>query len=112
MKYAIPLVGGKLSGHFGHCEEFAFFDVDETTGNILNRENLPSPQHQPGVLPAWLAEQGAAIIIAAGIGSRAQSIFSENNIKVITNVISEDPEKAVLDYINGTLTTGTDMCDH
>ena len=112
MKYAIPLVGGKLSGHFGHCEEFAFFDVDETTGNILKRENLASPKHQPGILPVWLAEQGVAIIIAAGIGSRAQAIFTENNIKVITNVLSEDPEKAVLDHINGTLTTGNDMCDH
>ena len=112
MKYAIPLVGGKLSGHFGHCEEFAFFDIDETTGNIIKREMLASPKHQPGVLPAWLAEQGVSVIIAAGIGSRAQAIFSENNIKVITNVLSEDPEKAVLDYLSGTLTTGTDMCDH
>ena len=112
MKYAVPLVGGRLSGHFGHCEEFAFFDIDETTGKILKRERAAAPKHQPGVFPVWLAEQGVSIIIAAGIGSRAQAIFSENNIKVITNVLSEDPEKAVLDYLSGTLTTGTDMCDH
>ena len=38
MKYAVPLVGGKLSEHFSHCEEFAFFDIDETTGKILKRD--------------------------------------------------------------------------
>ena len=112
MKYAVPLVGGKLSGHFGHCEEFAFFDVDETTRNIIKREILAAPKHEPGVFPAWLAEQGVSIILAAGIGSRAQAIFSENNIKVIANALSEDPERAVLDYLSGTLTTGTDICDH
>ena len=112
MKYAVPLVGGKLSEHFGHCEEFAFFDIDETTGKILQRDIVAAPKHEPGVFPVWLAEQEISIIIAAGMGSRAQALFSENNIKVITNVLSEDPEKAVLDYLNGTLTTGNDICDH
>ncbi len=112
MKYAVPLAGGKLSGHFGHCEEFAFFDIDETTGKILKREIVAAPKHEPGVFPVWLAGQEVSIIIAAGMGSRAQALFSENNIKVVTNVLPEDPEKAVLDYLNGTLTTGTDICDH
>ena len=112
MKYAVPLVGGKLSEHFGHCEEFAFFDIDETTGKILQRDIVAAPKHEPGVFPVWLAEQEISIIIAAGMGSRAQALFSENNIEVITNVLSEDPEKAVLDYLNGTLTTGNDICDH
>lgn len=112
MKYAVPLVGGKLSEHFSHCEEFAFFDIDETTGKILKRDIVAAPKHEPGVFPVWLAEQEISTIIAAGMGSRAQALFSENNIKVITNVLSEDPEKAVLDYLNGTLTTGNDICDH
>lgn len=112
MKYAVPLVGGKLSEHFGHCEEFAFFDIDETTRKILQRDIVAAPKHEPGVFPVWLAEREISIIIAAGMGSRAQALFSENNIKVITNVLSKDPEKAVLDYLNGTLTTGNDICDH
>jgi len=29
MKYAVPVSGGVLCSHFGHCEQFALFDVDE-----------------------------------------------------------------------------------
>ena len=29
MKYAVPVSGGVLSPHFGHCEQFALIDVDE-----------------------------------------------------------------------------------
>ena len=29
MKYAIPVSGGMVSPHFGHCEHFALVDVDE-----------------------------------------------------------------------------------
>jgi len=31
MKIAIPLAGGKLSAHFGHCQEFAIIDADPAT---------------------------------------------------------------------------------
>jgi len=29
MKFAIPLVEGKLTAHFGHCKEFAVIDVED-----------------------------------------------------------------------------------
>jgi len=51
MKIAIPLADGKLSMHFGHCEEFALIEVDEHQKNILGREILTDPPHQPGLLP-------------------------------------------------------------
>jgi len=31
VKIAIPLANGRLAMHFGHCEQFALFEVDETT---------------------------------------------------------------------------------
>ena len=30
MKFAIPLAEGKLTAHFGHCQEFALVVVEET----------------------------------------------------------------------------------
>jgi len=112
MKYAIPVSGGVISQHFGHCEQFALIDVDEEKKTIVNREIAPSPGHQPGLLPVWLAEQGASVIIASGMGSRAQSLFQQNHIKVVINAMENDPEKAVMSYLNGTLTTGDNICDH
>ncbi|MFC2044533.1 NifB/NifX family molybdenum-iron cluster-binding protein [Chloroflexota bacterium] len=112
MRYAIPVSGGVVSPHFGHCEHFALFDVDEPTKKILKKEFVPSPEHQPGLLPEWLAEQGASIVIASGMGLRAQSLFQQNGIRVIMGALESDPEKAVLSYLNGQLDTGDNICDH
>ena len=112
MKYAVPVSSGKLATHFGHCQQFALIDVDETTKTIVNQEFIASPGHEPGLLPVWLAEQGVSVIIASGMGSRAQGLFRQNRIEVIINVVEANPEKIVLDYIGGTLKIGDDVCDH
>ena len=112
MRYAVPIVDGKLTEHFGHCSHFAFFDVDETKSAIIKKEIIASPGHEPGVLPTWLAEEGVSIVIAGGMGSRAQGIFRQNRIEVVIGTLEDDPEKAVLDYIRGTLATGDNLCDH
>ena len=112
MRYAIPVSSGTVSPHFGHCEHFALIDVDEGGKEIIRKELVPSPGHQPGLLPEWLAEQGVALVIAGGMGSRAQGLFQQNRIGVIIGTIESDPEKAVLSYLNGTLATGDNICDH
>jgi len=112
MRYAIPVSSGGLSAHFGHCEHFALIDVDEERKKVLRKELVPSPGHQPGLLPEWLAEQGVSVVIAGGMGSRAQSLFSQNQIGVVIGALEGDPEKAVLNYLNGTLATGENICDH
>jgi ATP-binding protein involved in chromosome partitioning len=112
MRYAIPVSSGGLSAHFGHCEHFALIDVDEKRREILGKKLVPSPGHQPGLLPEWLAEQGVSVVIAGGMGSRAQSLFNQNRIGVIIGSLEVDPEKAVLSYLNGTLATEDNICDH
>jgi ATP-binding protein involved in chromosome partitioning len=112
MRYAVPVSGDMVSPHFGHCEQFALFDVDEQTNNILKKELVTSPGHEPGLLPEWLAEHGVSFVIAGGMGSRAQSLFQQNRIGVILGVLESDPEKAVLSHLNGQLATGDNICDH
>jgi ATP-binding protein involved in chromosome partitioning len=112
MRYAVPVTGGILSSHFGHCEHFALFDVDERSKKILKKELVASPGHQPGLLPEWLAEQGVSLVIAGGMGSRAQGLFQHNRIGVVIGILESEPEAAVLDYLNGKLATGPNICDH
>jgi len=112
MRLAVPVSDGKVAAHFGHCSHFALFDVEDAAKAIIRREVVPSPGHQPGFLPAWLAEEGVSVVIASGMGSRARAIFNENNIEAIVGVLSDDPEKAVMDYIQGELATGDNICDH
>jgi ATP-binding protein involved in chromosome partitioning len=112
MRIAIPVTDGKLSAHFGHCEEFALVDVDEQTKQIANIAKLQPPAHEPGVLPKWLGEQKADVIIAGGMGQRAQQLFAQNNIKVVAGASAGDPEQIVKAYLDDALEVGTNVCDH
>lgn len=112
MKFAVPLSGGVLSAHFGHCEQFALIDVDEKSKKIVSNNVVASPGHQPGFLPEWLAGQGVNVVIAGGMGSRAQDLFNQSGIRVITGAPGISPEKIVSDYLSGTLATGDNVCDH
>ncbi len=112
MRIAIPVVEGKLSMHFGHCQEFSLFDVDPESKTISDRKSLVPPAHAPGVLPKWLAEQGATVIIAGGMGGRAQGLFTESGIEVVVGAPSVPPEEIVQAYLDGTLQPGENVCDH
>ena len=112
MKYAVPVSGGMVSPHFGHCEQFAMFEVDEGSGEVTGKELIPSPEHQPGLLPTWLAERGVSVVIAGGMGPRAVGLFQEKSIDVVIGTLESDPDKAVVSHINGTLSIGDNVCDH
>jgi ATP-binding protein involved in chromosome partitioning len=112
MKIAIPLAEGRLSMHFGHCDQFALVDVDEATKTIGEVGTLTPPPHEPGVLPRWLHEQGANVIIAGGMGMRAQQLFTQNDIQVVVGASAEPPEALVESFLDGTLSTGQNACDH
>lgn len=112
MKIAVPLAAGRLSMHFGHCEEFAILEVDEQTREILNKSVHQAPSHEPGALPSWLHELGANVIIASGMGQRAQQLFVQSGITVIVGASAEAPEQLVSAYLNGTLQTEGNICDH
>lgn len=110
MKVAIPLANGKLTAHFGHCQEFALIDVDDN--KIEKKTLLQPPPHEPGVLPKWLNELGTTVIIAGGMGNRALQLFDQAGIKVVTGAPVEDPEILVNSYLENTLVTGDNACDH
>lgn len=112
MKIAIPVADGRLCPHFGHCQQFALIDVDEITRQPKQTAFLTPPPHEPGVLPRWLHQQGAGVIIAGGMGQRAQHLFAENGIQVVVGAASETPENVVQAYLEGSLVSGQNWCDH
>ncbi len=112
MRIAIPVAHGRLAMHFGHCEQFALVDVEQTEKQIIKTELVDAPEHQPGLLPRWLGERGANVIIAGGMGSRAQNLFAEQGITVIVGAPAETIECLVKSYLEGTLEPGENVCDH
>ncbi len=112
MKIAVPTANGLLCMHFGHCGKFIIVDVDKNTNTIVNKEEAVPPPHEPGVLPKWLSEKGVNIIIAGGMGTRAQQLFQQNGIEVVVGAPAEHPQKVILDWLKGELLTGGNSCDH
>ncbi len=112
MRIAIPTVNGMLSAHFGHCSEFAVIDVDDQNKEITNTESFTPPAHEPGALPKWLSGLYVNLVIAGGMGQRAQMLFNQNNIEVITGAPTETPEEIIRQYLAGTLEYGANICDH
>ena len=107
MKIALATQNGSVSAHFGHCEGFTIYDTDGS--KVITNKYLQNPGHEPGFLPMFLKEAGVNLIIAGGMGERAQTLFSNNGIEVIVGV-SGKIEDAVKSYLNGELKSTNSVC--
>jgi len=112
MRIAIPLTNGRLSAHFGHCEQFAIVDADPDAKKLTHIEMLTPPAHEPGILPKWLSGMHVNLTIAGGMGRRAQQLFKENNIDVLVGASENTPEELVAQYLSDELQSGQNICDH
>ena len=112
MKIALPVANGQLCAHFGHCQHFELVSVDLVRKEIQSKETLIPPAHEPGVLPSWLRENGATMIISGGMGQRAQNFFIQYGIEVMVGAAPDTPEAIVPAFLDGTLITGSNVCDH
>jgi predicted Fe-Mo cluster-binding NifX family protein len=108
--FAVPTENGKLCEHFGHCEKFAI--VETENNKIIGSKLIEPPVHQPGVYPKFLADMGVKTIIAGGMGQKAQDLFAQNCIEVCMGVNFDDPAKLVQQYLDSSLKTGENLCNH
>lgn len=109
MKIAVASNNGIVAGHFGHCETFMMYDVEGK--QIVNEEALPNPGHKPGFLPNFLADHGANVIIAGGMGGGAVDIFNERGVEVVVGA-DGDAKKAVEAFLKGELVSTGEICSH
>ena len=109
MKVAISTDQGYVSAHFGRCSTYTIVVIQE--GQILEREEIPNPGHQPGFLPQFLSEKGVNCIIAGGMGPRAQTLFAQKNIETIIGV-QGNIDEVIEKFIKEDLEAGNDLCDH
>jgi len=111
-RIAIPVVRGLLCAHFGHCEQFYFADIEN--GRIVKEETITPPEHQPGVYPAWIKQQGATDVIAGGIGGKAKDLFAGENISVYAGATrgSDNPRELIELFIANKLPILVDTCKH
>jgi len=109
MRVAISTDGDSVSMHFGRCEGYTFFEIEN--GKIISEKFLSAPEHRPGFIPRWLKENGADCVIAGGAGPSAQSFFTELGIKYILGVQGKIHD-VIEKYIKGELKSGESTCEH
>lgn len=107
MKIAIPTVNNEVSQHFGYCEGFHIYTIENNT--ITNQTFIPNPGHQPGFLPNYLHKLGVNLIIAGGIGGNAISIFNNLQIDVITGA-NGFTDEIIYKYLKSTLVSSQSAC--
>jgi predicted Fe-Mo cluster-binding NifX family protein len=109
-RIAIPMAAGKLSAHFGHCEAFAFVDVQDS--KIVKVSSFDPPEHQPGTFPRWVAAQGATDVLAGGMGPQAVTLFNQAGVNVFVGAPIKSAEELVEDFLNDRLSLSANYCDH
>jgi len=109
MKIAISTDQGYVSAHFGRCQSYTIIETKE--GQILSRQEIPNPGHQPGFLPEYLSEKGVNCIIAGGMGPRAQDLFAQKKIETIIG-IQGDVDEIIEQFTKQELESGDDLCNH
>ncbi|MGF6375183.1 putative DNA-binding protein (UPF0251 family)/putative Fe-Mo cluster-binding NifX family protein [Clostridiales Family XIII bacterium PM5-7] len=100
MKIAVTYENGQIFQHFGHCENFKIYDVED--GKILSAkvENAAGSGH--GALAGFLKNLDVDMLICGGIGGGAQTALAEVGIKLFGGV-SGDADAAAEALVTGTL---------
>lgn len=107
MRVAVAQDGRNVSGHFGHCEGFQLYEIEDAS--IISSKTIPNPGHRPGYLPVFLAEKEVNVIIAGGMGATAQELFNQHNMRVVVGATGSS-DLAVQSFIEGSLKSTGSVC--
>lgn len=109
MRLAIATENGAVAAHFGRCPLYTLVDLED--GTEVSRTTIENPGHEPGRIPALLNDHDADIVVAGGMGRKAQQLFDSMGIAQIVGV--QGPIDAVVSgCLDGTLEGGESLCSH
>jgi predicted Fe-Mo cluster-binding NifX family protein len=109
-KIAIPMENGVLSEHFGHCQYFSIFTVEDN--KIIDVKEVTPPEHAPGVYPKFVAQFGTTDVIGGGMGPQAVNLFIAQGINVFVGAPVKSANELVKDFLENKLNLSANYCDH
>ena len=86
MKIAVTYENGQVFQHFGHCENFKLYEVED--GKVVSSEVLGSDGQGHGALATLLGANNVDVLICGGIGGGAKMALAEANIELYPGVLS------------------------
>ena len=84
MKIALPSCQNQVDEHFGHCEYFTVFTVDDQK-KILSEEKITPPAGCgcKSDIALTLAQMGVKLMIAGNMGQGAVNVLNSQGIQVL-----------------------------
>ena len=113
MKIALPSDGAQVDEHFGHCQCFTIFDVDDEH-QIVAEETLTPPPGcgcKSSIVPQ-LASMGVSVMLAGNMGGGAVNLLASNGIKVVRGCAGDVREVAQAWLMGGVNDSGTSCQSH
>ena len=110
-KIAVPTRDGRIDDHFGHCDHYTIYTVEEK--KVIATETLPSPQGcgcKSNIAPV-LHNMGVEVMLAGNMGEGAKNVLGRNNIAVIRGC-SGSTDALVEAYLRGEVKDNGEICHH
>lgn len=101
--------GLTISSHFGHCKQFVVYNI--SNHEVITKEEIPAPAHEPGILPVFLGKHNITTIVCGGMGQRAIDLFDQQKIDVVLGA-NGSIDKVLPSFINGQLNSSGTACSH
>lgn len=111
MKIALPSDGKQVDAHFGHCQCFSVFTVDDDN-KIVSEETLTPPSGcgcKSNIIPQ-LAGMGVSVMLAGNMGEGAVNLLSSNGIKVVRGCTGDVREVAT-GWLAGQINDSGSTCE-
>jgi predicted Fe-Mo cluster-binding NifX family protein len=111
MKIALPSRQNHIDDHFGHCEYFTIFTIDNNNKEIIGHETITSPAGCgcKSNIAQTLSEMGVKIMLAGNMGDGAVRVLHNSGIDVIRGC-SGDVQAVALQWLEGSLMDSGDSC--
>ncbi len=110
MKIAVTYENGQIFQHFGHCENFKFYTVENNQVQASQVISAVGSGH--GALAGFLKNHGADALICGGIGGGARTALADAGIRLYPGA-SGDADQAVQALLENRLQYNPDItCSH
>jgi predicted Fe-Mo cluster-binding NifX family protein len=110
MKVALPSEQNMVAGHFGHCEYFTVFTINEKK-EIVAEETIQSPAGCgcKSNIAHTLSQTGVEYLLAGNMGAGAVNVLNGHGIKVLRGCAG-DLKMVVQNWLAGTLVDSEETC--
>lgn len=110
MKIAAAYENGMIFQHFGHTQQFKFYEIEDN--NIVKEEIVSTMGSGHSAVAGFLKANNIDVLICGGIGGCAKAAIAQVGIKLYGGA-NGSADEAVKALITGTLKYNPDVkCNH